>query len=276
MHESNKVAAKSNDPSKSASAAVSLAVFVPWLQRLTSLLFPWWCRWQFASPFSRFVHLCFTVRCTHACFPSTLQAMLVNSADLMGGSSEPDGLRGFGRVRLEGGLPLGAEGDLALFVADAFETEIGERTIHEYEFVLLPNTGLELRASLSWLDPPVSADASQQMLNDLDLTLVAPDGNTLYRMWSDGADVKNVIERVIISSSDATGGMWTVAVSCLDLTTETQPYSLVVTGPIDTDSGGFSQREATGAAMDRAAPSVLALCVSALAMLVGVLAVLMP
>lgn len=202
--------------------------------------------------------------------------MLVNSADLMGGSSEPDGLRGFGRVHLQGGLPLGAEGDLALFVADAFETEIGERTIHEYEFVLLPNTGLELRASLSWLDPPVSADASQQMLNDLDLTLVAPDGNTLYRMWSDGADIKNVIERVIISSSDATGGTWTVAVSCLDLTTEAQPYSLVVTGPIDTDSGGFSQREATGAAMDRAAPSVFALCVSALAMLVGALAVLMP
>lgn len=39
MHESNKVAAKSNDPSKSASAAVSLAVFVPWLQRLTSFAF---------------------------------------------------------------------------------------------------------------------------------------------------------------------------------------------------------------------------------------------
>lgn len=202
--------------------------------------------------------------------------MLVNSADLMGGSSEPDGFRGFGRVHLEGGLPLGAEGDMALFVVDAFETEIEERTIHEYDFELLPNTGLELRASLSWLDPPVSADASQQMLNDLDLTLVAPDGSTLYRMWSDGADVKNVIERVIIPSSVVTGGTWTVAVSCLDLTTETQPYSLVVTGPINVDSGGFSQREATGAAMDRVAPRAFACCVSALAMVIGVLAVFMP
>lgn len=207
---------------------------------------------------------------------STLQAMLVNSADLMGGSSEPDGFRGFGRVHLEGGLPLGAEGDLSLFVADAFETEIEDHTIHEYRFEILPNTGLELRASLSWLDPPVLAEASQQMLNDLDLTLVAPDGRTFYRMWSDGADVKNVIERVIISSSVATAGTWTVAVSCLDLTTDTQPYSLVVTGPIDVDSGGFSQREATGAAMDRVAPSALALWVSVFAMVVGALAVVLP
>lgn len=202
--------------------------------------------------------------------------MLVNSADLMGGSSEPDGFRGFGRVHLEGGVPLGAEGDLGLFVADAFETEIEEYTVHDYRFELLPNTGLELRATLAWLDPPVSADASQQMLNDLDLTIVAPDGSTKYRMWSDGADVKNVIERVIVSSSVATAGTWTVAVSCLDLTTDTQPYSLVVAGPIDVDSGGFSQGIATGAAMDRAAPSAFACCVSALAMVIGALAAGMP
>lgn len=201
--------------------------------------------------------------------------MLVNSADLMGGSSEPDGFRGFGRVHLDGGMPLGAEGDLSLFVVDAFDTEIEQNTIHEYHFELLPNTGLELRASLSWLDPPVTAEASQQMLNDLDLTLVGPD-RTLYRMWSDGADVKNVIERVIVSSSVANGGSWTVAVSCLDLTTDTQSYSLVVSGPIDVDSGGFSQREATGAAMGRMAPSAFAFCVTAVAAVLGTLASVMP
>lgn len=232
-------------------------------------------RCHVASPLSRHVPVLTHVS-LHACFLQTLQAMLINSADLMGESSEPDGFRGFGRVHLEGGLPMGAEGDLALFVVDAFDTDIEERTIHEYRFELLPNTGLELRATVSWLDPPVSAEASQQMLNDLDLTLVAPDGITLYRMWSDGADVKNVNERVIVSSSVATSGTWTVAVSCLELTTETQPYSLVVTGPIDADSGGFSQREATGAAMARAAPSAFAFVVSALAMVVGALAVVMP
>ena len=208
--------------------------------------------------------------------PSTSQAILVNSADLMGGDSEPDGFRGFGRVRLEGGLPLGAEGDLGLFVADAFETEIEPYTIHEYKFNLLPDTGVELRATLTWLDPPASAESSVQLINDLDLTVVAPDGTTLYRMWSDGADNKNVIERVIVSSSVADSGTWTVAVSCFGLTTDTQAYSLVVTGPIDAQSGAFSQREATGAAMDRVRPGTIVFFVTSFAVVFGMLGAAMP
>lgn len=161
----------------------------------------------------------------------------------MGGSSEPDGYRGFGRVHLEAGLPLRAEGDLGLFVADAFEVDIEEYTIHEYQFDILPDTGLELRATLAWLDPPASTESSVQLMNDLDLAVLAPD-ETLHRMWSGVADDRNVIERVIVSSDVVTNGTWTVAVSCFGLTTESQPYSLVVTGPIDVGSGGFSQREA--------------------------------
>lgn len=199
--------------------------------------------------------------------------MLVNSADLMGGDSEPDGYRGFGRVRLEGGLPLGGEGDQGLFVVDAFQTEIEEYTIQEYEFNLLPGADVELRATLAWLDPPASAESSVQLMNDLDLTLVAPDKTTLYRMWSDGADNKNVIERVILPSSIiGEGGTWTVAVSCFGLTADTQSYSLVVTGPIDVDSGAFSQREATGAAMDRVRPSMIVFFVTGFAVMFGMLA----
>ncbi len=203
--------------------------------------------------------------------------MLVNSADLMGGSSEPDGYRGFGRVKLEAGLPLGGEGDQGLFVADAFQTEIEEYTIQEYEFNLVPGADVELRATLAWLDPPASAEASVQLMNDLDLTLVAPDKTTLYRMWSDGADNKNVIERVILPSSIiGEGGTWTVAVSCFGLTADTQPYSLVVTGPIDVESGAFSQREATGAAMDRVRPSMVVVFVTGFAVVFGMLAAAVP
>lgn len=183
--------------------------------------------------------------------------MLVNSADLMGGDSEPDGYRGFGRVRLDAGLPMGGEGDLGLFVLDAFEVEIEEYTIHEYKFNMTPDTSQELRATLAWIDPPASAESSTLLINDLDLTLVAPDG-VLHRMWSDGADVRNVIERVVVSSGVVGTGTWTVAVSCFGLLADTQPYSLVVTGPIDVGSGAFTQREATGGEMGRAAPGVVA------------------
>lgn len=190
--------------------------------------------------------------------------MLVNSADLMGGSSEPDGSRGFGRVHLEAGLPLDAEGDLGLFVADAFQVEIEDKTIHEYQFEVLPNTGLELRATLAWLDPPASAESSVQLMNDLDLSLVAPD-QTSHRMWSSDADDRNVIERVIVSSGVVTNGTWTVAVSCYGLTTESQPYSLVVTGPIDVGSGAFSQREASPPPAEARVTSIITFLATALA-----------
>lgn len=201
---------------------------------------------------------------THRYRPSTVQAMLVNGANLMGGSSEPDGSRGFGRVHLEAGLPLDAEGDLGLFVADAFQVEIEDKTVHEYQFEVLPNTGLELRATLAWLDPPASAESSVQLMNDLDLTLVAPDA-TSHRMWSGGADDRNVIERVIVSSGAVTSGTWTVAVSCYGLTTESQPYSLIVTGPIDVGSGAFSQGEASAPPVEATVTSILAFLAIALA-----------
>lgn len=178
--------------------------------------------------------------------------MMINSANLMGGSSEPDGFRGFGRVHLEAGMPLGGQGDLALFVADAFETELEEYTADEYRFEILPDTGLELRATLTWIDPAASAEASVQLQNDLDLAIVAPDGTTSYRMFAAGVDERNVVERVIVSPDvlGAAAGTWTVSVSCFGLTTDTQPYSLVVTGPIDGGSGA-SSTSATSAAMGR-------------------------
>ena len=161
--------------------------------------------------------------------------MLINSADLMGGSSEPDGFRGFGRVHLEAGMPLNGLDNMALFVADAFETELDEFTTDEYHFDMIPGTGLELRATLAWIDPPAAIESSIQLLNDLDLTVTGPDGSTLYRMFSDRADDRNVVERVIVPVDIVSvgGGTWTVAESSAGLTTGTQSYSLVVTGPID-------------------------------------------
>ena len=175
---------------------------------------------------------------------------MINSADLMGESSEPDGVRGFGRVHLEAGMPLDGLDNMALFVADAFETELAEYTIDEYHFEMVSGVDLELRATLAWIDPPATAEASTQLINDLDLTVVGPDGSTLYRMFSDGADDRNVIERVIVPAETVSenSGTWTVAVSSFGLTTGTQPYSLVVTGPINEGSGEKTSRETSGCA----------------------------
>ncbi|CAN0445578.1 unnamed protein product [Laminaria digitata] len=44
---------------------------------------------------------------------------MVHGADPMGGSSSPDGSRGFGRVLLEGSLPVKGEGSTTMYFDDS-------------------------------------------------------------------------------------------------------------------------------------------------------------
>ena len=93
--------------------------------------------------------------------------MLINSANLMGGGNEPSSYRGFGRIHLEAGMPLNGDGDMALFVQDL--AEIGA---DDYKSVMLDvdaDAGLELRATLSWIDPAATSLSAIQLVNDLDL-----------------------------------------------------------------------------------------------------------
>lgn len=159
--------------------------------------------------------------------------MLINSANLMGGSAEPGNFRGFGRIHLDAGMPLKGEGQLALFVADAGNTAIAEDSSWSYYFEVDATAGLELRATLSWIDPPASSMSTVQLINDLDLRVSSPAG-TLFTMRSDqSSDTVNVNERIIVGSTAiAESGMWTVQVASKMFSTTTQSYSLVVTGAI--------------------------------------------
>lgn len=159
--------------------------------------------------------------------------MLVNSANLMNGSAEPDGYRGFGRVHLETVLPMSGEGDMGLFVADSSTTSLEGFDEHKYLFDLDTSTGMDVRATLAWIDPPASPMAQVLLMHDLNLKVESPNG-TVYTMWSDHEDDRNVIERVIVPGDQIAGdGQWVVSVSSLDVTDDSQPYSLVVTGPFE-------------------------------------------
>lgn len=163
---------------------------------------------------------------------STVQALLINSANLMGGCSEPDGFRGFGRVHLEQGMPLGGKGSLVLFVADAADTSIAELTKQKYHFDVDSEKGLDFRVTLSWIDPGAASLSVKQLVHDLDLAVNSPSG-TKYTMWKSGkVDDANVNERVIVDACDVETGTWTVRVSAKALTTDVQSYSLVVSGAI--------------------------------------------
>ncbi len=160
------------------------------------------------------------------------KALLINSANLMGGSSEPDGMRGFGRVHLEAGMPLAGNGSLVLFVADAANTSISELTRQEYNFTVDGSAGLDLRVTLSWIDPPVATFSAKQLAHDLDLSVISPNG-TRYTMWDSGeTDTVNVNERVIVDAGDVESGAWLVWVWAKALGTPFQNYSLVVNGAV--------------------------------------------
>ena len=164
----------------------------------------------------------------------------------MGGSSEPDGFRGFGRVHLEAGLPLDDAGALGLLVVDSATATIdsyGENT----EVVDIDgDAGLDLRITLSWVDPPTTALSAVQLVNDLDLVVTAPSGIT-YTMWLSGApDTSNVNERVVVPAASVESGEWTVTVSAKQLLAE-QGYSLVVTGAISSSEYASAQGEEAAA-----------------------------
>lgn len=65
--------------------------------------------------------------------------------------------------------------------------------------------------------------------------VIAPNGQKFY-MWPDNPwDKVNVNERIIVSAEDIAangGGTWEVRVRSRELATDTQTFSLVVTGPI--------------------------------------------
>lgn len=158
--------------------------------------------------------------------------MLINSANFMGGSSEPDGYRGFGRVHLEAGLPLQGVGDIGLFVAD--NVVLDEFAIDSYTFETVDGDVGEFRATLAWIDPPASTLSGNQLIHDLDLKVESPRGIDFGMWFSGDIDHDNVIERVVVSTTELAQeghGTWTVSVRSGSLLEGTQPYSLVVSGP---------------------------------------------
>ena len=212
----------------------------------------------FSPIFFEFSNLC------SGCHPLSilLQALLINSANLMGGSTEPDGSRGFGRIHLEAGMPLGGDDSMALFVADANYTSTPELTRAEYNFDVDADAGVDFRVTLSWIDPPSTTFTSKQLVHDLDLAVISPSG-VRHTMWESGrTDTVNVNERVIVDAADVETGVWSVWVWAKRLTvSDEQSYSLVVNGAISpaTDVGAIerssSSASSSAGSVDSASPA---------------------
>jgi uncharacterized repeat protein (TIGR01451 family) len=95
-----------------------------------------------------------------------------------------------------------------------------------------------LRVMLTWSDPPASLAAATQLVNDLDLVVISPDG-TPHRGSNDLiGDRKNNVEGVIINNPPV--GAYQIGVSAFNVPIGVQPYALVVSGALITPTNDVS------------------------------------
>ncbi len=115
-------------------------------------------------------------------------------------------------------------------------------------WVFVPPGRTELKATMVCAEPAANPAASKTALNDLDLTLTAPDGRTVYHgnygltaaNYSPAGGVKNSVDPVeCVFVQKPTAGVWRVDVDAAAVNVDTHKetpgvdadYALVVTGP---------------------------------------------
>jgi hypothetical protein len=162
--------------------------------------------------------------------PSTAKALLIHTA-VDRGNPGPDYQYGYGRVD-------GVSAVDALIACDFREEALLDQNEQHAFIYSFDGYMPELRVSLAWDDAPAALAAATQLVNDLDLTVVAPDG-TVHRPWvldpanpgnsaTRGVDSLNNQEQVVVDNP--TPGTWTIRVNATALPEAAQSYSLVFPG----------------------------------------------
>jgi hypothetical protein len=94
----------------------------------------------------------------------------------------------------------------------------------------LAHSGVPLRVTLAWSDPPPVLAAARQLVNDLDLSITGPSG----QVWPQHPDHLNNVEGVMIDLPDP--GVYTITVTGTNVPLGPQPYALVVSGGLEQPS----------------------------------------
>ncbi len=144
-------------------------------------------------------------------------------------TGRPDNVQGWGRLDLAQALLPDAPrrwwyDDHA---AGLHTAEAVTYTHHVTTPLVVVDAGEPLRVSLVWTDYPGTPAAAGGLVNDLDLTVIGPDGTRYYGNGVDGERVNNV-EGVDILTP--TLGGYTLTVRAHNVPVAPQPYALVTSG----------------------------------------------
>ena len=185
-----------------------------------------------------------------------IKATVINSANEMTGDGAyemdetwyPNNNQGWGRLTLDDTLFF--DGDSRRLIV--FDERSGLLTddVQTYN-IAVSDTSISFEVTLVWSDYPGATYSSPNLVNDLDLVVKAPDG-TIYlgnqfEGYAPGESVKNPDEHdrlnnveCVLVLSDLQTGTWTVEIDAHNVPAGPQPYALVITGGIATDTGMIS------------------------------------
>ncbi|MEW6555229.1 MAG: S8 family serine peptidase [Actinomycetota bacterium] len=158
-----------------------------------------------------------------------LKAFLVNGAEELspgqyGKEAEeipqaPNVVEGWGRLDREG---FNRTSSWAKVLDDKEGMRLGESRVFRLEVA----SGTQLRVTLAWSDYPSMPQARLHLVNDLDLRVLDPDGNTYYPNARNSRDPLNNAERVSIEVAGKPG-TYTIELNAWNVPFSPQPFALV-------------------------------------------------
>ncbi len=168
-----------------------------------------------------------------------LKAMIVVSADPNVGSYVvPSDYIGWGRFDLDSVLffstPTVDRRKLLLY-----DDTVGLATGQYRDFPFtISDGGVPLRAAVMWYDTAAAAGATRAIINNLDVRMTAPNGDSFKgNIYSGGQSVRNptarydsidVLECFRVNAPNT--GVWNLRVMAQNVVTRPQPYAVVLTG----------------------------------------------
>jgi hypothetical protein len=167
---------------------------------------------------------------------------LLTSTNQLESIDYPGNEQGYGRVQLDEVLYstlIDSTGQLMLMGSSSQSENPNEYVSFSasgdaHTFTIVPSSTSAIRVTLAWTDPVAYSGTKAILVNDLDLSITTPSGETLYPSVTGGvsADHTNTVEMIDIDAPTE-GGEYTITVSAYalsDLSYGDQTYGLVVTG----------------------------------------------
>ena len=137
----------------------------------------------------------------------------------------PNSVEGWGQVDV-GNTLFPTNGSSAVFREGPVALHSGET--NSLRFLVFGNSPLTV--AMAYSDYPSALSAAVNLVNDLDLSLVDPDGNVLHPNGRSAPDDRNNVEG--IDDPSPTPGLWTAVVSGRNVPEGPQPFALYLRGAI--------------------------------------------